>query len=409
MKKSLFLLLVFLAAVSCNPFQKKSIESPEWLNGEWSGTIEGVGLAFALDFGEELYAYSPDQGDMKLKFKIKAVSDSTVSVRIPKVMASYEGTFCGDSIVGTFSQIGKKFPLTLHRGDVVRNRPQTPQPPFPYETKEVLFGGTDVVLSGTLTLPEGDDDPPVVVFVSGSGAQNRDEEILGHRPFAVLADALARGGIASLRYDDRGVGESLGVFSEATTADFANDAAAGIFFLREWGFNKVGVIGHSEGGTIAFLLAGDPRWAGIRPDFIVSLAGMAERGDSTLVRQTLRQMELTGVLSVAAKAAVRINMRATKKAKPWGPYFLNLDPSPAISAICCPVLALNGEKDTQVIPEYNLELIRQLLPSADTRLYPNLNHLFQHCDTGLGTEYASIEETFAPEVISDIIAWIRGL
>ena len=409
MKKSLFLLLAFLAAVSCNPFQKKSVESPEWLNGEWSGTIEGVGLAFALNFGEEPYAYSPDQSDMKLKFKIKALSDSAISIRIPKVMASYEGNFCGDSIVGTFSQIGKKFPLTLHRGEVVRNRPQTPQPPFPYQTEDVVFGGIDHTLAGTLSIPEGDKDVPVVVLVSGSGAQNRDEEILSHKPFAVIADALARSGIASLRYDDRGVGQSTGEFSKATTADFADDAAAAIFFLRERGFNKVGVIGHSEGGTIAFLLAGDPRWAGIRPDFIVSLAGMAERGDSTLVRQTLRQMEMSGVPSIAAKASVRINMRATKKAKPWGPYFLKLDPSPAIAAIQCPVLALNGAKDTQVIPENNLELIRQLLPSADIRLYPGLNHLFQHCDTGLGTEYASIEETFAPEVLSDIADWILNL
>lgn len=399
--------MVCLLTVSCNPFQKKSIEAPQWLEGEWSGTIEGVGLAFSIHFGEECYATSPDQGDVKLNVKIKSLTDKAIKISVPLVMASYEGTIHEDSIEGEFSQMGKKFPLKLHRGSVVRNRPQNPQPPFPYETKEVLFGGLDNTLAGTLTLPEGNNDVPVVVLVSGSGPQNRDEELMGHKPFAVIADALARNGIASLRYDDRGVGESTGDFSAATTADFAADAAAGIFFLREWGFNKVGVMGHSEGGTIAFLLAGDPEWAGIRPDFIVSLAGMAERGDSTLVHQAHRQFELAGVPKAAVGLMVKSTVKKMKKSKPWGPYFLNLDPTPAITAIECPVLALNGEKDTQVIPEYNLELIRQLLPAADIRLYPDLNHLFQHCDTGLGTEYATIEETFAPEVLSDIIAWIK--
>ncbi len=409
MKKYICLIMVCLLTVSCNPFQKKSIEVPEWLEGEWSGIIEGVGLAFTLNFGDECYATSPDQGDMKLNFKIKTLTDKTIKVRIPLVMTSYEGTIHEDRIEGQFAQMGKKFPLNLRRGTIVRNRPQNPQPPFPYQTQEVTFESGDHTLAGTLSLPDGAENPPVVLFVSGSGAQNRDEELLGHKPFAVIADALARKGIASLRYDDRGTAESTGDFSATTTAGFADDAAAGIHYLRELGFSKVGVLGHSEGGTIAFMLAGAPEWADNRPDYIISLAGMAERGDSTLVHQSQLQYKMSGVPKVAIGLMVKKTLKTVKKSKPWGPYFLELDPSEAIAATQCPVLALNGEKDTQVIPEYNLELIRQLLPTADTRLYPNLNHLFQHCDTGLGTEYATIEETVAPEVLSDIIAWIRGL
>ncbi|MBQ7640125.1 MAG: alpha/beta hydrolase [Bacteroidales bacterium] len=408
MKKNICLVMICLLAVSCNPFQKKGIEAPQWLEGDWSGVIEGVGLAFSIHFGEECYATSPDQGDIKLNVKIKSLTDKKIKVRVPLVMASYEGTIHEDSIEGQFSQMGKKFPLNLQRGWVERKRPQNPQPPFPYQTKEVVFESGDHTLAGTLSLPDGIENPPVVLFVSGSGPQNRDEELLGHKPFAVIADALAREGIASLRYDDRGIAESTGDFSAATTADLADDAAAGIHYLYELGFNKVGVVGHSEGGTIAFLLAGDPLWANNRPDFIVSLAGMAERGDSTLVHQSRLQLQLTGVPKAAIGLMVKSTLKKTKKVKPWGPYFLNLDPSTAIAAIQCPVLALNGGKDTQVIPEYNLELIRQLLPAADTRLYPDLNHLFQHCDTGLPTQYATIEETFAPEVLADIIAWIQA-
>ena len=409
MKRLLFAILALIVAVSCNILPKKSIEVPDELAGDWSGVLEGVGLAFVLHFGDECYAASPDQGDMKLNFKIKSLTDSTIRIRVPLVMASYEGTFREDCIDGTFSQMGKKIPLVLHRGELVRNRPQNPEPPFPYSTEDVLFENDGHTLAGTLSLPEGAENPTVVLFVSGSGAQDRDETLMGHKPFAVIADALARNGIASLRYDDRGIGESTGDFSAATTADFAADAAAGLRFLREKGFSKIGVIGHSEGGTIAFLLAGAPEWAESRPDFIVSLAGMADRGDSTLVRQSRLQMEKTGVPAAAAKLLAKKSLKSLKKTKPWGPYFLALDPAEAVAAIQCPVLALNGEKDTQVIPEYNLELIRQLLPTADTRLYPDLNHLFQHCTTGLGTEYASIEETFSPEVLSDIITWLQRL
>jgi hypothetical protein len=195
------------------------------------------------------------------------------------------------------------------------------------------------------------------------------------------------------------------VFEEATTLDFADDARAALRILRARGFNKVGVIGHSEGGTIAFMLASDEDGA---PDFIVSLAGMADRGDSTLFRQIERMTELQGapkkIASIAAKASMR---KLLKQKSVWMEYFLTLDPAPYVSGVKCPCLALNGDKDSQVIPEFNLSKIDTLCPAADCRLYPGLNHLFQHCTTGLSNEYSRIEETMSPEVLSDILAWIR--
>ena len=224
----------------------------------------------------------------------------------------------------------------------------------------------------------------------------------------MLADALARAGIASLRYDDRECGGSTGVFEDATTADFATDAAAAVRFLRQRGYRKVGLIGHSEGGTIAFMLAGAETPDDGTPDFIVSLAGMADRGDSTLLRQTARMIELNGAPESVAKFAAKMAYKQTvKMGGKWMKSFVSLDPAPYISRIQCPVLALNGTKDSQVIPEYNLSKIEALCPAADCRLYEGLNHLFQHCTTGLSTEYPKIEETFSEEAISDIIAWIR--
>ena len=405
MKRIIPLLAFALLALCCAP--KSTPVLPETLAGDWNGIIDGVGLAFEIHLGDSCYAASPDQGDIRLALEVKEATDSSIRIRIPKVMASYEGRVRGDSLIGHFGQMGKTFPLNLGRGNIVRNRPQTPQPPFPYATEEVSFPSGDHTLAGTLSLSDATAETPAVLLVSGSGPQNRDEELMGHKPFAVIADAFARAGIATLRYDDRGTAESTGDFAAATTADFAADAAEGVRFLRSRGFRKVGVLGHSEGGTIAFLLAGSPDTPEeARPDYLISMAGMADRGDSTLVRQTTAMLEATGVPGAVAKIAVRKTVKQMQKQKPWGPYFLALDPAPAIAAIRCPVLALNGEKDMQVLPQYNLDKIRTLLPSADTRLYPGLNHLFQHCTTGLGTEYPAIEETISPEVLGEMAEWI---
>lgn len=386
-----------------------SSQVPDNIRGTWSGEIDGLGLAVVMHLEDSCTLDSPDQGAYGLKARVKKVTGESVSIKFLDMPGSYTFSLQGDSLAGTFSQMGMKKKLVMGRGPIVRNRPQTPEPPFPYDTAEISFGHDGVTLGGTLSTPAScvPGATAAVVLVSGSGQQNRDEELMSHRPFAVIADALARNGIASLRYDDRGCGSSTGVFEEATTFDFADDARAAMKFLRERGFAKVGVVGHSEGGTIAFILGADEESA---PDFIVSLAGMADRGDSTLFRQTARMIELQGapekLAAFAAKAAVR---KVLKQKSAWMDCFVSLDPAPYVAGIKCPCLALNGEKDSQVIPEYNLAKVEALCPSADCRLYPGLNHLFQHCKTGLSDEYSRIEESFSPEVLADMVEWIRLL
>ena len=393
---------------ACSGAQTQSA-IPENLKGTWSGEIEGLGLALVLHLQDSCTLDSPDQGAYGLPATFKQLKDGSFKVDFKDIKGNYKASIQGDSLIGTFSQLVIHKRLALARGELKRNRPQTPRPPFPYDTEDITFEHDGIVFGGTLSTPSGcrPEETSAVVLVSGSGQQNSDEELMGHRPFAVIADALARNGIASLRYHDRGAGNSGGVFEEATTFDFADDARAAMRCMRERGFAKVGIIGHSEGGTIAFMLGADEDAA---PDFIVSLAGMADRGDSTLFRQVSRQVELQGAPKNLAGFAAKIAIRKMLKQKSvWLDCFVSLDPAPFVADTKCPCLALNGDKDSQVIPEFNLSKIEALCPSADCRLYPGLNHLFQHCTTGLSDEYARIEETFSPEVLADIVEWIGGL
>lgn len=391
---------------SCSGAQKPCVVSDD-LRGTWSGVIDGIGLSIVMHLEDSCTLDSPDQGAYGLKANAWQQKDGSLKVKFLDMPGNFSGSLQGDSLIGTFSQTILKKRLAMARGEIKRNRPQNPVPPFPYDTEDLSFEHDGISLGGTLSAPSGcrPEATTAVVLVSGSGQQNRDEELMGHRPFAVIADALARNGIASLRYDDRGCGESGGVFADATTFDFADDARAAVRCLRERGFSKVGVVGHSEGGTIAFILGADEEAA---PDFIVSLAGMADRGDSTLFRQIKRQVEIQGAPEKLAGFAARLSIRQMLKQQkgPWIECFVKLDPAEYVAGIKCPCLALNGEKDTQVLPEFNLSKVEALCPSADCRLYPGLNHLFQHCNTGMSLEYASIEETFAPEVLSDLCAWI---
>lgn len=378
------------------------------LEGTWHGRgkVGQVELGIVFHLGRESSMDSPDQG----AYGIPAVVDSSynmgLKVAVPSLGAVFTGVPFKGKISGTLTQMGVSIPLTLEPGDFVYARPQTPQPPYPYATGEVSFAGADAVLAGTLAGPAPGAKGTAVLFVSGSGQQDRDESLFGHKPFAVLADALAREGIASLRYDDRGFGASTGDAENATTLTLSEDAAAGVAYLRSLGYGKVGVIGHSEGGTIAMMLAAGEK----APDFIVSLAGMADRGDSTIFRQVVKTLTLGGADLQQAEAYAAQALSANAAAgQPWMDYFLKLDPAACLPLIKCPFLALNGEKDCQVLPEYNLSKIKALCPSADARLYPGLNHLFQHCGTGLATEYNRIEETISPEVIEDITGWVKGL
>jgi pimeloyl-ACP methyl ester carboxylesterase len=365
-------------------------------------------------------------------------------------------------LTGHMEQSGLVLPLEVSRsGDVAiagPKRPQTPAPPFPYRISEFRVpcpGGH--VIAGTLNLPDGDGPHAAVVLISGSGQQDRDETIAGHKPFLVIADYLARRGIAVARYDDRGVGESTGVETllTATSEDFADDAAAVVAWLRNAeaiDSGRIGIIGHSEGGMIAPMVAArDGRIA-----FIVSLAGSAVSGREILLLQTRLSHQAAGadpaslddiqaaqaaaldmVVQGADAAALRratidlsrrqlaaqgrelpdgpslemaLDAEIRRATSPWMVYFLEYDPAPALERLTCPVLALNGTLDLQVWHEQNLPVIEAAVKrgggQVTVKRYDGLNHLFQPAVTGAFAEYAQIETTFDERVLADIVEWI---
>ena len=425
--------LFFIAAILC---LMASVAKAQ--KGSWSGelNIQGIKLPLVFNFTDDGCTIdSPSQGAKGIKAEKSITPEGKLKVTAGMIGASFEGTMEEQTITGTFTQNGMSLPLTLKPGEQKNNRPQTPVPPFPYITEEVTFSNGDITLNGTLTLPEGwDKNTKAVVMVTGSGQQNRDEEIFDHKPFAVIADALARKGIASLRYDDRGWGNKAIRFTDFTTDDFKQDAAAGIDLLRRK-FKTVGVIGHSEGGTIALMLASEGK-----TDFVVSLAGMTISGKQTLLNQNIDALRSIGlqeetvkkfseVISdifdkVAAGQDIDEYLKGAKNmdnfkpiidqakkllTSPYMRHFITIDIHNSLPNIKCPVLALNGKKDTQVAYKQNLEVLENGLSncSHETIAYDNLNHLFQHCTNGSIVEYHQIEETISQEVLDKIISWIK--
>mgnify|MGYP003084909741 FL=1 len=351
---------------------------------------------------------SPDQGAKGIAVETDYCSSDSISISLASLALSFQGKLKGDEIVGTFSQ-GQSFPLVLRRGEEKLNRPQNPVAPYPYKTEEVAFKNVadGATLVGTLSYPIGykKGKTPVVLMVTGSGQENRDEEIFDHKPFLVIADYLARHGVATLRYDDRSFGKSTGGDVEhATTLDFMRDAASGVDFLRtSKQFGKVGILGHSEGGSIAFMLG-----AKGKVDFVISMAGIGVKGDTALTAQTNKILELTGQSMRFSTHQYRMN--AIIKRSPWLNFFIDYDPSEDISKTLCPVMAINGSRDIQVISSLNLAGIKAHLkpnPKNIIKEYPSLNHLFQHCKTGNVSEYRIIEETVSPEVLEDIVRFIK--
>lgn len=351
---------------------------------------------------------SPDQGVKGIAVETDYCSSDSISVSLASLALSFQGKLKGDEIVGTFIQ-GQSFPLILKRGEEKLNRPQNPVAPYPYKTEEVAFKNVadGATLVGTLSYPVGykKGKTPVVLMVTGSGQENRDEEIFDHKPFLVIADYLARHGVATLRYDDRGFGKSTGGDVEhATTLDFMRDAASGVDFLRtSKQFGKVGILGHSEGGSIAFMLG-----AKGKVDFVISMAGIGVKGDTALTAQANKILELTGQSMRFSTHQYRMN--AIIERSPWLNFFIDYDPSGDISKTLCPVMAINGSRDVQVIPSLNLMGIKaHLKPNSKNIIkeYPSLNHLFQHCKTGNVLEYRMIEETISPEVLEDIVRFIK--
>ena len=417
MKKSIItILFVFITLTG-----SAQVQPTTTLLGSWSGKLKvgTISLTIVLHL-EQADGYvkasfdSPDQGGKDISAFKEYLSDDSLALKVESLDFTYRARLKDGKLDGKFTQRGFTLPLVMERGVAEVKRPQTPQPPFPYVTEEVTFRNEkdSATLAGTLTWPVGYNPkskkkPMVAIFVSGSGQQNRDEELFQHKPFFVIADYLARQGIATLRYDDRATGKSVGGdVKNATSEDFARDALAGIDFLRsKKAFSKVGLIGHSEGGLIAFILGAQKK-----VDFIVSLAGPGVKGDTLLVSQ----VNLIGLLSgqLPNMTIQKYRQQDAVRQMPWIQWFLDYDPSDHIRQTRCPVFALNGDRDCQVISKQNLTAIKQLLPESTQNCikeYPELNHLFQHCTTGLPTEYGQIEETISPEVLNDIAEWINGL
>ncbi len=439
------------------------------IQGTWNGLLEiqGMSLRLVLNVapGEDGYVStldSPDQGAKGILVDRTLFENDILHFEVERLKISYSGNLSSDGMIrGTFTQMGNSFPLNLQREvieKVVQNRPQEPQLPLPYYTEELRFPNSKagIELAGTLSLPDTTGIYPAVVLISGSGPQNRDEELLGHKPFLVLSDYLVRQGIGVLRFDDRGTAQSTGDFASATSRDFAADVASAFEYLSqrpEVNVDQIGLIGHSEGGLIApMVAASNPETA-----FIIMLAGPGVTGYDIILEQTRLINEADGVdplvsaknrevlkgtlnalmvnedLEIARTEATSflqstlendtlllpdgmpdeefINNQLNVLITPWMRYFLIYDPAESLRQVTCPVLAINGEKDLQVPPGQNLPAIEMYLKEAGNTQFqiselPNLNHLFQESTTGSPTEYAEIEQTFSPVALNLISDWI---
>ena len=441
------------------------------ITGQWNGALKIQGtqmrLVFNISQTENSLSStmdSPDQGAKGIPTTTTSFENSILKITIANAKIEYEGTLGQDNIiVGTFKQGGQSFPMNLSKEKIDKEklvRPQEPIKPFPYYSEDITFENKKVGinLAGTLTLPNKEGVFPVVILISGSGPQNRDEELLGHKPFLVLSDFLTKNGIAVLRYDDRGIAMSKGDFKTATSADFATDVESAIAYLKtrkEINKNKIGLIGHSEGGLIAPMVASKSKEVA----FIILLAGTGIQGDSLLLLQKKLIEEASGInkediqkgqssnrkvfdivnkstsleqlnsdLTIYFKQILKdnpntqkpaemsdddfVNLQVKQIATPWMQYFIKYNPATALEKVKCPVLAINGEKDLQVPPKENLEAINKALTKGGnkrvtTKELPNLNHLFQECKTGSPDEYATIEQTFSPIALTEILKWLQ--
>lgn len=431
--------------------------------GYWSGKLtiglQQLNIGFSirtLPEGKQICTMDvPEQGAKDIPAELVRNDGDSLIIKIEALRAAYRGARTSDgSIKGIFNQNGVRLALDLNPDKLQLRRPQTPVPPFGYRTEEVVFRNKDegAELAGTLTYPmDFDKYPkgtvPVVLMVTGSGSQNRDEELFDHKPFLVIADFLAKNGIASLRYDDRGAGKSTGPVKDITTLNNLADAEAGISFLRSLGqFGQTGVLGHSEGGTIAFMMG-----ARRSVDFLISLAGTAVPGIKVIVGQNEAIMHKQGlpakmIQDYATALEMLYSDRVSGKQIPdktryvedlcsanglelpdnlksnlvqcttaggeWLTWFLEYDPAEAIRQITCPVFALNGTLDLQVLCSDNLPVIKSNLPHGSDNLikeYDGLNHLFQHATPFTALNYGAIEETVSEEVLNDIASWINRL
>jgi alpha/beta superfamily hydrolase len=459
MSKIIFIIVMLL------PKQNLLSQNAE---GNWLGTLSAKGINLKIGFKIKKVADrysctmdSPDQQAFDIPTSSINIEAKTITVKVDAAKVTFTGELKNDTTIeGTFQQGNFSAPLNLiKQKEAIKkaNRPQEPNPPFNYYREEVVFKNEkdNIELAGTLTLPDNKETYPIVILVSGSGPQNRNGEILGHKPFLVIADYFAKNGIGVLRYDDRGVAKSNGNFATATTNDFANDAEAAVNYLKTRKETKaIGIAGHSEGGLIAPIVAGRNKLV----NFIILLAGPGVRGDKILLAQNYLIAKASGATEAELNNAKKLNQKIysiviqsnnkevlkknmtellkkeiknnsanlppnTKEeefvkaqveeiSNPWLINFIKYDPTNNLKKVKCPVLAINGSLDLQVPSQLNLNAIQKNITSNGNKLvtikeYKNLNHLFQSTITGSPDEYGSNEETFNQQVLGDMVNWIK--
>ena len=466
MKK--YWLAIFVSFISVSTFAQKNI------SGIWQGKISaGVDLTAFFHIKEEGKNISatldfPDGGIRDMSASSIAIKEDSILVEVPKLNGKYLGRIINDSTINGYWIQGQQFLLNLHKVKemILAKRPQTPKPPFPYKSENIVYFNSDksIQYGATMTIPNGKGPFPAVLLITGSGQQNRDEEILQHKPFAVIADYLTKRGFVVLRVDDRGMGQTTGDVLSATSRDFANDAEVSLDYLKkrkEVDNKKIGLLGHSEGGMIAQIIASERKDI----NFLVFLAApgennlnlMKDQNEAILAKVGMSKsyidqyLELyTKLLSSVIKSdsleeakqnasklidewraktpsnvvtgTTGITNEETKQRfinafvpavySPWFKYFLSYDPDPILQKISAKVLALNGNKDIQVVSKTNLPAMESSLKKSQSNDYDikelkGLNHLFQHCKICNVQEYGYLEETIAPEVLNMIGDWLE--
>lgn len=463
--------ILSIASSTLGGNRNQNLQAQKSIEGAWQGELTvGMPLRIVVKINRTPEGIlvgkmdSPDQGAMDIPIDTIIFKDDSLHFEIKKIFGAYDGKLNaeGTELIGHWKQMGMSFALNMKRLEKAPEvrRPQEPQKPYPYDEEEVAYENTraGIKLAGTLTLPRTEPPFPVVLLITGSGPQDRNETVFGHRLFLVLADYLTRRGVAVLRVDDRGVGGSTGNISQATSEDLSEDVLAGIEYLKrreEIDPRKIGLIGHSEGGIIAPIVAVRSKDVA----FIVLMAGTGLTGEEILLmqgelirkamgatdevieRERERQKKVFQILkeekdTTAAKEKLRqiiaasmetlleqekksmgdpkvaIEAQVKNLLSPWFRFFLTYDPKPTLQKVKCPVLAINGEKDLQVPPMENLTAIEEALKSGGNKDYtikelPGLNHLFQRAETGSLAEYAKIEETIEPVALQLVGDWIE--
>jgi len=469
-----FALFIAAGVILINPVQAHTPPDDE-IEGIWQGTLKFSGaelrVVFTISKNQDNTLTAtmdvPEQNASDIPVDEIVFDNGNIRLEITPVEGVFKGKLAqdGETIDGQWTQSGMTLPLVLERTDkkLVINRPQEPKPPFPYRVEEVVFENKDagITLAGTLTSPHSEKPFPAVLLLSGSGPQDRDEAVFGHRPFLVLADDLTRRGIAVLRVDDRGVGGSTGSFDEITAEDFAADAMACVTYLksrREIDPERIGLIGHSEGGMIApmvavqspeiafIILIASPGLPIEKMEYLEKARALKAKGagDDLVAKKRALQESLFAVIRQETDGQVvqdqftsiitaffnglseeerkiteiskenletHIQDQSRKLHSPWFRFYLPYDPGIVLRKVTCPVLAINGEKDVQVPPKENLPAVERALKTGGNKNYivkelPGLNHLLQTAETGAISEYGKIEETMSPAALRIIGDWI---